>query len=216
MARPPLRTAPSVSRRDVVATTREGTGRRRRDERGASLILALVFIVAVSLIVIPLADWAASSLNNTGTFQNVRTLDYALSSTVDTAIQAIRNTPVPSHPTLDANGYGVQPAGYCWAPTSGTTSSLDVNGYTIDVWCQTTVSLPQAATRVVTLYACSTTFDHGSEATCQGAPQLEARVTFDDYPANGGVTLVAQCNIETGSCGFSQTITEWVWATQTN
>ncbi len=192
-----------------------GLGRAGRDERGASLILALVFIVAVSLIVIPLADWAAGSLNNTNTFQNVRTLDYALSSTVDTAIQAIRNTPVPADPVLDSNGYGVQPVGYCWAPASGTVSSLDVNGYAIDVWCQTTVSLPQAATRVVTLYACSSTYDHGSEATCQAAPQLEARVTFDDYPANGGVTLVAQCNIETGQCGFSQLITKWVWATST-
>ncbi|MHB1569732.1 MAG: hypothetical protein ACYC0H_11055 [Solirubrobacteraceae bacterium] len=184
------------------------------DERGATLILALVFIVAVSLIVIPLADWATNSLNNTGTFQNVRTLDYALSSTVDTAIQAIRNHPEPSRPTLDSHGYGVQPVGFCWAPSAGTTSSLALNGYTIDVWCQTTVSLPQAATRVVTLYACSSAFDHGSEATCQAAPQLEATVTFDDYPANGGVTLAAQCNIETGSCGFSQIITKWVWATQ--
>ena len=204
--------APSGSRAHRGATPRAA---RTRDERGASLILALVFIVAVSLLVIPLSDWAANSLSNTGSFQTARTLDYALSSTVDTAIQAIRNTPVPSNPTVNSQGYGVQPVGYCWAPASGPLSSLNVNGYTIDVWCQTTVSLPQAATRVVTLYACSRAVDQGSEATCQASPQLEARVTFDDYPHDGGVTLSAKCNIETGSCGFSQSITKGVWATQT-
>lgn len=187
---------------------------RAADERGASLILALIFIVAVSLIVIPLADWASSSLINTSNFQKVSTLDYALSSATNTAIEAIRRTPEPQDPNLNSQGYGVQPVGYCWPPSSGSVSSISVNGYTVDVWCQTTVNLPQSATRVVTIYACTSRVGGGSEAACQAAPQLQAQVSFDDYPLNGGVTLVNQCNMETGSCGFSQTLTQWIWATQ--
>lgn len=186
------------------------------DERGASLILALVFIVAVSLMVIPLSNWAASSLNNTTNFQKVSTLDYALSSATDTAIEAIRHTPQPLNPSLNAEYYGVQPTGYCWQPASGTVSSLQINGYTIDVWCQTTVNLALdvAGTRIVTLYACTSTVGGGTEAACQATPQLQAQVSFDDYPLSGGIKLISQCNIETGSCGFSQTLNQWIWATQ--
>jgi hypothetical protein len=188
-----------------------------RDERGASLILALIFIVAVSLIVIPLADWASGSLTNTGQFQNASTLHYALTSAANTAIEGIRYNPLPSgaNVSLDSNGYGVQPVGACWTPYTGTTSSVTLNGYNVNVWCQTTVNLTQSATRVVTLYACVSTFGGGTETGCQAAPQLQAQVTFDDYPTDGGITLVRQCDVETGSCGFSQFLNRWIWATQT-
>lgn len=204
----------SVPPSRVGLSIRKTPHHRRSEERGASLILALVFIVAISLIVIPLADWASSSLINTNNFQKVSTLDYALSSATNTAIEAIRHTPQPQTPSLNAQGYGVESVGDCWVPSSGNVSSLTINGYTINVWCQTTVNLSQSATRVVTLYACTSTQGGGSESSCQAAPQLEAQASFDDYPLSGGVTLINQCNIETGSCGFSQTLNQWIWATQ--
>lgn len=190
--------------------------RRGSDERGASLILALIFIVAVSLIVIPLADWAANALTATQKFRSVSTQDYAISSVVDTAIQAIRTTPDPLTDTFLVNGVGVAPVGTCWQPSSGSTSSYAIDGYTVNVWCQTSENLNDSVTgtRVVTFYACTSAYEGGSESACLSRPQLLAQVAFDDYPYSGGVTLSQQCNIETGSCGFSQTLNEWQWYTQ--
>lgn len=185
------------------------------DERGATLILALIFIVAVSIIVIPLANWAASSLRDTTNFQKVSTVDYALSSAVNTAIESIRTAPEPSSPSIpNVNDPAPQPIGVCWSISSGTTSSVTLNGYTVNVWCQTTINLETSSTRVVTLYACLSTYGGGSLASCEATPQLQAQVTFDDY-SGAEQALLFQCNIEApGSCGSSQTLDQWTWASQ--
>ena len=52
----------------VAASDRVGNA---RNESGAIIILALVYIVAVSLIVGALADWATNDLNNTTKFNDM-------------------------------------------------------------------------------------------------------------------------------------------------
>src|SRR5580698_10478581 len=85
-----------------------GRGRRHESERGSSLILALVYIVSVSLIVGALADWAMNDLNNTTHFQNASSLDNAVSGATEIAIQSMRYYPqYPATATNYAN---------CWTP----------------------------------------------------------------------------------------------------
>ena len=43
-----------------------------RDEAGASLVLALLFLVVIGLIVGGLASWTANDLSNATVFQNAR------------------------------------------------------------------------------------------------------------------------------------------------
>ena len=194
---------------------------RRADERGASLILALVFILAISLIVIPLADWASTSLTNTNNFKKATDVNYALSSAVNTAIEAIRQNPMPQSPILNVRGYGVQAVGACW--TGATPNQVQVNGLSVDVSCQTTVNLTNAAeTRKVTVDACVSTYAQLSQCLAQTAtPQLQAVVAFDDYPAGGAATLQNQCNVAYPTanpppCGFSQNLLAWDWAGQSS
>src|ERR1039458_5672762 len=82
------------------------------DESVAVLMLALAYIIAISLIVGALADWAMNDLNNTTKFNSTGQLHSVVSSVTNLAIQNIRDTPEPSNPPNNApTGLGT-----CWAP----------------------------------------------------------------------------------------------------
>src|ERR1700691_720886 len=101
-----------------------GTG---RSEAGSSMILALVYIVAISLVVGALASWVMNDLNNTVHFQSASDRDYAATAAADIAISNIRYAPYQSQTPPSTTGN-------CWAPaapnnTTGPPASID--GYTM-------------------------------------------------------------------------------------
>jgi hypothetical protein len=182
-------------------------------EVGAILILALVYIFTVGLIVAALASWATNDLNNTTHFTTGRSLQYALSSVTETAIQSMRYNPIP---TTTPPGNVATPVGYCWTPTSG--YSYDglvpvIDGENVAVWCSTVENLSQGTTRVVTFSACMSTVTTG--AACAATPLLQVVVSYDDYPPGGGPLLSSQCT-PTVNCGEGMTLENWTWSTQSS
>ncbi|HVA53845.1 MAG TPA: hypothetical protein VNF05_10080 [Acidimicrobiales bacterium] len=178
-------------------------GRREHTEVGAVIILALVYIVSISLVVGALADWAMNDLNNTVKFKSVSSLDYAVTSAVQVAVQSIRYTPLMSQTASPA-------VGECWTPASGSVSQLTVNNDTVAVWCTTVQNLASAATRVVTFYACTgAAAASGVACASPNADLLTAVVTFDDYPPGGGAPLSTTCSA--GQCGQGATTDQWTW-----
>ena len=182
-------------------------------ESGSVLILALVYIISISLIVGALADWAMNDLNNTTRFQSTSSLDYAASSATQVAIQSIRYTPLYSqtqNPLL----------GYCWAPPSGTYVSQlnNFNGFNVTVWCSTVENLASSNTRTVSFYTCkspTTAPTNSAQAladgeACYTQPLLYAQVAFDDY-LPGATTLGTTC-AGPGYCGFGATELQWSWS----
>ena len=169
--------------------TRRVSEHRENDERGAILLLALIYIVAVSVFVGALAYWATNDLNNTSEFFSASQIQYAASSATDVAVQAIRYFPQPSNPT--ANVYASVP--------------------TLTTWCSTIEILSQSTgnsgTRVVTVNTCLAS---QTASQCVAAPLLTAIVSFDDYPVGGGLALTSQCNVEGVTCGEGSTIISWV------
>ena len=178
-----------------------------RSEAGASLILALIFIVSISAIVGTLADWAMNDLGNTTKFDAASKLDYAMSGAAQVAIQSIRYTALyPETASTNAE------PGYCWTPANGATASgLTLNGYTVNVWCSTVQQLTASTsgTRVVTFYTCLSTV---SVQTCVSNPFLKAVVAYDDYPkSNTQTPLKVTC---TTTCGEGASQEQWVWSSQ--
>jgi hypothetical protein len=201
-------------REDRTSRERGGAQRfRRREsavgndgESGAVLILALVYIIVVGLVVAALLSWTTNDLNNTKHFNAASETRYAVSSAMTTAIESVRYSPLESPvPTKNV------PTGWeeCWTPTSGTVSSLTVDGYTVDVYCNTVEDVTQAATRKVTFVACLSSV---SATSCEANPLLSAVAVFDDYPAGGGIILSTQCNLEGAPCGEGETLKSWIWA----
>ncbi len=206
----------AISRTRKVQIIRE---RRRgaKDEVGAVLLLALAYILAISLIVGALADWAMNDLNNTTQFNSTSQLHIALSSVTDLAIQNIRYTPDPSNPTTDPTGLGT-----CWVPgSSPAASQILIDNYTVAVWCNTTTAFSSEKTRTVTLYACLSSLTSSSTSgaistamtNCQASPLLMAVIVVDDYPQEGAPGQTIQCN-QGGQdqCGLGGiTYQSWVW-----
>jgi hypothetical protein len=130
-----------------------GTDARRgagRDESGAILILALIFLVVVGGVVGSLASWATNDLKNTTQFTSARTEQYAVSSAAQTAVQNIRYTPL-----LSTDQTPSASPSYCWG--AGPTSELTLDNETVAVWCSTVWTPTSASTRVVTFSACPVT-----------------------------------------------------------
>jgi hypothetical protein len=185
-----------------------GARARRGDpqgETGAVLILALVYLVAVSLVLLALASWTTNDLSSTSVFASSRSLQYAANSVTETAIQSVRYTPLLSTgqtiQTLDAS-----PPNYCWG--NGTSNSaLVVDNDNVTVWCSTVwTPLNVTSTRVVTFSTCLSTV---SAVACAQNPLLQAVVAFDDYPTGPSAPTSAQCVV---FCGTSLVVKSWVWA----
>jgi hypothetical protein len=186
---------------------------QRNDERGSSLILALIYIVAIGMIVGALADWAMNDLTNTTHFQNANSLDNAISGATEVAIQSIRY--YPNYANTNPN-YGA-----CWNISGSTwASDVTINKDIVAVWCSTVEKLKSPNTRAVTFIACpetaaalsTQTGAAAAESACQAKPALLAAVTFDDYPSGGGGLLSQTCSGGQGVCGFAATTTQWSWA----
>jgi hypothetical protein len=175
------------------------------------LILALVYIVAISLIVGALADWAMNDLTNTKHFQNASSLNNAISGATEVAIQSVRYYP---------NYNGTTNFGNCWNPTSTAASDVTINGDLVAVWCSTLENLQSPNTRTVTFDACvetatavgTTGAANTAMGLCTPAPTLKAVVTIDDYPSGGGGLLIQTCAGGQGVCGFAATTNQWTWA----
>ena len=119
--------------------------RRRRDEQGVALVLALSFMVLVGLVTSALLSSLISSVNQRGVLDNVRNRQYAADAAVEKEIARVR--------ALGGLGAGSAP---CEPPTPIT---YPLNGYTIRVDCTNvpTQTLTGFAQRNVVFTSCIAT-----------------------------------------------------------
>lgn len=181
------------------------------EEAGAVLILAMVFLVVVSLIIAGLLTFSGSSLTASASFTSEQSIESAATSAVNLAIQESRIT----FASQMENAYGgqttpsAQPSA-CWFNSTGQPlQPPPINNVQIDVWCSMTWQPFSANTRTVTYSACLSTI---SNVQCAATPLLQAVEIYDDYPPGVGVPLVnpVQCNFY-NYCGQSTTQLSWQW-----
>lgn len=156
---------------------------RRHDDTGSSLILAMVFLVVGSLVVLSLANAATNDLHNAAAFAGVRTTHAAETSTADLALYDVRYTPATCTPNTPVNYVNA--------------------GVTYSAWCST-VSTPTSATsRVVTLSVCVASV---ASNACSLNPLLSVSATFDDYAPGLHPPVRTECS---SNCGASMSVTDW-------
>jgi hypothetical protein len=184
-----------------------------RDETGAILILAMAFLLVVSVIVASLATWTTNNLNNTLQFQSAGSKLYAAEGATEVALRASRYT-VPVNTTS---------VGYVCPGLSNLSKPLvSVNGYYVQDWCVTTATNSSPSyTRQVVLTACL--LPSGS-STLTGACQINGNTTvptlltaivdIDDNPlviSSSYNPAVPNCSPGSPStCGTTMTIISWV------
>lgn len=176
---------------------------RKPDERGASLILALIFMVVVSLIVLALAAWTSNGLRSSISFTQAQSMVATANGVANLALQETRSTFLSS--TLNAS-----PGAPCW--TNGATPSYqNLNSWQMNAYCSTSWN-PQSdtSTRRVTVEVCLNTV---SSANCAVSPFLLVIATFDDYPVTGGVNSCSPVTAPVAGmvCGTKMSIRSWVY-----
>jgi hypothetical protein len=185
---------------------------RQQDESGAILILALVFLVAVSLIVIALLSLVGTSLTATASFTTERINETAATNAVNLAIQESRVTFAGQMQNAFGGATAAMPAqpSACWF-SGGTPQQPPpiANQPQYYVWCSMIWQPFNTNTRTVTYSACLSSV---SNVLCTLNPTLQVIEVFDDYPPGVGVPLVnpVQCNFY-NYCGQSMTQVSWQW-----
>src|ERR1700691_1318425 len=125
-------------------------GKGPRGEEGATLILALVFVLLTSVVMLAIVTLSGTNILNTTNLQNERSLEYSAEGAVQTAVQAVRYLD-PSPMTSDPNST----ADYCssshsfFPPNSATPSLTSLTPTVVD--CQVETLIYQ---RTVTFEAC--------------------------------------------------------------
>ncbi len=183
-----------------------GEARRTGREDGAILILALAYLIAVSLAVLMLSNWSTNDLNNSSKFSSANSLTLAASDMMNVSIQYVRYNPLIS----SSQPVGVaSPVVACWGGSSSQTSLIPViDGNQVAVWCSTVWEPLSYQTRDVTFDACPIDV---SAVSCTGSNVLlAAEVIFDDYPPapKSSAPIQSLCSVW---CGSGMTVTSWGW-----
>ena len=114
-----------------------------RDESGAVLILALVFLVVISVIVGALTEWITNDLANSANFTATQNVSNAATNAVNLAIQNIRYNPLlytsVNNTTTDLT-LNASPPSYCWGPGPRPSTSIRTRcrwkpPYNMNVYC---------------------------------------------------------------------------------
>lgn len=178
-------------------------------EEGAILILALVFVIIVTLSIFGLITFGGVGILNSTNLKGQRSLEYAADGATTAAIQAVRYSPFYfSNPQPE----DCLPDGAVLSlPNNGgfasSTPSITIDGVSMTVDCIegiTATSTPQF-TRVVTFYACLASL--GVPCTAINSI-VTATVDFEDVTLTG----VEQCSsaTQTSTCGTGEVINSWV------
>jgi hypothetical protein len=189
------------------------------DESGAVLILALIFVLVVTLSIFGLITFGGVGILNSTNLQGQRSLEYAADGATSAAIEAVRYSDDSFHDyrpedclpdgavlTLVTDPSTNPPLG------ESTTSQMSIDGDAMMVDCITGLpnsSVPQF-TRVVTFYACLQT-----AAPCTANNSIvAATVDFEDVSSAG----VDDClsSTDSSTCGSGEVISSWVVQTSDN
>lgn len=162
---------------------------RSRDERGASLVLAIVFVFAVGLALVAIGDFATGALRNTSNLQQLRSSEASAEAATTVALRYVQTT-------YTASIYAGTPT--ACLPTPSVSSDV--------VWCSQTATPPSSDSRIVDFYTCPSGTSAANCVTGNQALLLHAQVAYADWNFAGQ----KNCSTSTqATCGSGVTIETW-------
>jgi len=159
-----------------------------RGEDGATLVLALVFMIIVALVLVPLVTFSGNGLQNTSNLLQEQSLEYRSNGAVEVAIQTVRYTD------------GTYTGGSCFGSGSSTVQigQASQENPPVHVNCVTVTPPPTdtGASREVNVYACGSTNCSATNYT------VSATVDFQDGATCSPTSI--------GACGEIESIKSWL------
>lgn len=157
--------------------------RGRHDESGAALVLALIFILAIGLILVAITGLAGGAATNTFNLRSIRTSELQAENLTTEAITQARVS-----------------ASVCGSTGTSILSS--------EVYCVQKTNALAVETRIIDFYACPNASVASPCAPSVPGMLLHATVAYDDIPPND--PAAPQCSgAQTETCGVSVSIMTW-------
>jgi hypothetical protein len=190
---------PTVLRRpsSTLARARRAVSQRRteKDEVGASLILALIFLTVISVTVASLLGLIGGGLTDSIHFKDARTTESAANSTAELALQNVRYN-------FMANTVNSPNPVTC---TSSLPSILNLPP--MQAFCRTAWNSTSGSRNVI-VSVCASGVD---SLTCENQPLLQAVVYFNDNSVSSKNTCTPVTSPTTGTtCGSGLSVVSWV------
>jgi Tfp pilus assembly protein PilX len=188
---------------------------KARGDEGASLILALIFIIVVSAMTTALTSWVTSDLKNTSKFTSAQSIESAANSATEAALQSVRFQ-------FQGATINATPPAPCWTSPSPagkfTIQEQNITQVSLSVFCSTMYKPSSTQTRTVTISTCIYSTSVAAAATCAASPLLQAVVVFNDFPSVGASECIAIVPTTTTtappdqvSCGTGMSIVSWAF-----
>ena len=190
-----------------------------RNESGAILILALLFVVGIAFSVIALTSLVGNDLKSSTNLRSVRQISYAAEGATTASIQAVRY----SYYAFNGPGSGAtNSSGVCLPDGAAFTipdnaSAMSIDDTSVYVYCvgvlNSTTSTRNGVpgeSRQVSFFACQLLPNESpsqNETRCLASPTLEAIVLFNDS-SSAGVYLCSSLP-NNATCGTNMTIKNW-------
>jgi hypothetical protein len=160
-----------------------------RGESGASLVLALAFLLIVSAAVATLTTWVSNDLRNTHQFSNVRLVHLVEADALNLDMSQVRPTPTAC---------------------ASTPFVYTADNPPVDVWCDPGVPAPtKSASRTVTFWSCLASDSQASCKSNNSPISIKAVVIFDDYTSGVHVPSKIPC-APPQVCGTGMNVAEWI------
>jgi hypothetical protein len=176
-------------------------GAKSRDESGAILLLALIFMVVTALVITSLAAWEGNDINNIGALKFGRSVLYSSEGAIQVATANTRYT------------FPVSSAGFCPNTSAqASTNPFTMDTVSVDVWCTTVFNPPTCPTGVGICSRQETLSAYpAAECTstsCSGSWYVQAVVYFDDFSSS----KVNDCSLAgaQSTCGSTMTVYSWI------
>lgn len=173
----------------------ERIAKRTQSEEGVTLIVALVFLLAIGMVISAIASFASTAFMTSYNLGAQRSLEANAESAVTMAIENVRYTFYSfSSPTNCMPSQGIYPAAAGSPNRIAVFCASEPSSAQVRIVNFSACSVPSAATIPYTGSACS-------------APVLFATVSIDDLPPGAASSA---CNSSTNqTCGEALTITLW-------
>ena len=165
-----------------------------RDETGASLLLALIFLTVISVTVASLLGLIGGGLTDSIAFKQARTSESAANSTAELALQNVRY----NFAANTVNSPNPEP---CTTLMPGLLGLAPMEAYCRTLWNETSGS------RDVTVSVCQGGVD---PLTCENRPPLQAVVYFNDNSVSSKNNCTAGSGGSGTTCGSGLSVVSWV------
>lgn len=163
-------------------------------DQGSALVIALIFILAMGLVMGAITTFATNAMSNTINLNQQRATTADIESTATIAIDYVRNNYVD---------FGTTPSNCMPGQSSYATHTEPPASLT--AFCTDDFNPGTPASRIVQFYVCP------AGATCSHV-DLYASVTYDDVPPNAPAsadTCTSPLAGHPNTCGLGMTINAW-------